>query len=57
MLYDFYLESYSIFNFPVAAIFSKMAAILDLLKPRGSGPKLLGLRPEILLVCLNLALY
>ena len=53
---DFYLESYNIFNFSVAAILSKMTAILDLLKPRGSGLKLLRLKPEMLLVCSNLAL-
>ena len=34
-----------------------MAAILDLLKLRGSGLKFLGLTPEMPLVCLNLALY
>ena len=50
-----YLRSYNISNFPVAAIFPKMAAIFDLFKPRDSDFKLSGLRSEMLLVFLNLA--
>ena len=56
ILFHFYLKRYNIYNFPVAAIFSKIMGILDLLKPH-SGPKFWGLRPEMLLVCLTLAQY
>ena len=36
---------------------TKWRAILNLLKPRGTGLKFLSLRPEMLLVCLDFALY